>query len=217
MYDMISNVPLAEADSWKQGSRVPQEPDDYLEKSVGRQVRFALRSPNRPKDLQTSSTEFSPDDLACNPNPVRAVTSIFHADIRDIVPPIHNPAALDENAKERRILTPTAEWEGFVERVREVDFYVKMINLESRSPLPTDHATFSIDDVSENDRHLLKPGAIVRWIIGRERLPNGQIRKVSELYFRMLPAHTRTDYRRALNKVNELLEDTVWDDDSQAG
>lgn len=217
MYDMISNVPLAGAASWKQSSRVPQEPDDYLEKSVARQARFALRSPNSPKDLQTSSTEFSLHDLACNPNPVRGVTSIFDADIRDIVPPIHNPAALYENPKEGRILTPTAEWEGFVERVGEVDFYVKMVNLESRSPLPTDQATFSVDDVSENDRHLLKPGAIVRWIIGRERLPSGQIRKVSELYFRMLPAHTRADYRRALNKVNELLEDTVWDDDSQAG
>ena len=91
-----------------------------------------------------------------------------------------------------------------------------MINVRSKALLPEDQATFSRDDVSEYDRQLLREGAIVRWVIGRERLPTGQVRKVSELYFRRLPAHSEADYLRAYRKASMLLATVNWEDDTKA-
>ncbi len=118
----------------------------------------------------------------------------------------------NEPIKNARSLTPIVEWEGYIESIGNDDFCVRMVDVRSKSPLPTDHATFSKNDINEHDRQLLKEGAIVRWVIGRERLPTGEIRNVSELYFRQLPAHNELAYRRALGKAHKLLDGIVWDD-----
>ncbi len=108
-------------------------------------------------------------------------------------------------ARPKRTLTPTAEWEGYVESISDHEFTAKMVYLNSNSSIPTDIATFSIDEVSEDDWQLLIKGAIFRWIIGYERLSSGQVRKVSELYFRRLPVHSEKDYKRSLNKAKNLI------------
>lgn len=90
-----------------------------------------------------------------------------------------------------------------------------MINVRSKSPLPSQQAIFSKNDISEHDRQLLKVRAIVRWIIGRERWPTGQLRKLSKLYFRRYPVFSKAEYIQALNMANELLEGINWVDGSQ--
>ena len=109
-------------------------------------------------------------------------------------------------------MTPTAEWEGYVESISEEEFCVKMVDVRSKVSLPTDQAIFSKDEISEYDRQYLKVGAIIRWVIGRERLSSGKIREVSEIQFRQLPIHKKADYDRALNKAKALLDEVVWDD-----
>ncbi|MCY4199541.1 MAG: hypothetical protein OXF31_06925 [Gammaproteobacteria bacterium] len=137
-------------------------------------------------------------------------------DIEEILARFPKLTSEENREFRKRTLTPSAEWEGYVESIRGSEFFVKMTNVQSKSPLPTDQAFFSIDDVSTRERHLLKEGAIVRWVIGRERLPSGQIRKVSELYFRQLPAHSKADFNRALKKAKTLVENINWDEASRS-
>ena len=106
---------------------------------------------------------------------------------------------------------PISEWEGYIDSIEGSEFTVKMVNLESKIEIPTDLATFSMEDVSEDDRHLVKEGAIIRWVIGYERLISGQVRKISVLHLRRLPVHSDKDYERALIRARELLDGINWE------
>ena len=80
-----------------------------------------------------------------------------------------------------------------------------MVDMKSKTLLPTDMAIFSKDDVNEDDKYLLREGALIRFIIGRERLSSSQVRTVSELHFQRLPLHSEEDYKKALAKVKYLI------------
>lgn len=118
----------------------------------------------------------------------------------------------------KRQFYPIIEWEGYVDEITETEFFVKMVNLRSNSTIPEDMASFSIiKDVGDEDRKLLKEGAIVRYVLGWETLPGGQSRRVSELYFRRLPAHTKKDYERAKIKAKKLLDSINWSNETTTG
>ena len=190
-----------------------QEPDDYAEKRVKGNVLYALESEARLTDLSADLGDSYWNRTSESSHTISRTTDKM--DVEQLLLPIRDRVFHQNQTQVKRTLTPTAEWEGYVESIGEDDFFVRMTNVRSNSSLPDDHAVFSKDDISEHERHFLKEGAIVRWVIGRERLPTGQVRKVSELYFRRLPAHTEADYQRAFDKANALLTEVIWDDDSQ--
>lgn len=90
--------------------------------------------------------------------------------------------------------------------------FVAIPDLHPNESMPVDLATFSINDVSEHDLKLLKEGAYVRFVLGRERLPSGQIRNVSHLYFRRLSHHSEKGLDRANQKAKDLLDSINWID-----
>ena len=195
-------------------SFIEQEPDDYVDKKVRSNVLHALDSEVQPQNVSVDTGGSYWNDP--NAIAVKVSQTVDKVDVEQVLLPIDSRNLDQEKARLRRTLTPTAEWEGYIDNITGDEFLVKMVNVRSKSRLPADQATFSNDDVSEYDRQLLKEGAIVRWVIGRERLPTGQVRKVSELYFRRLPAHSEEDYRRAYGRANSLLESVVWQDDAEA-
>ncbi len=185
-----------------------QQPDDFLEKLVKENIRGILKEKHHLKHLPTTEfVDFPSNDTAAQFNMTDSIEERIK--LRDVVPPI---GFSHMHPKWTRTMTSTAEWEGYVESISEDEFCVKMVDVRSKVSLPTDQAVFSKDDISEYDRQNLKVGAIIRWVIGRERLLSGQIRKVSEIHFRQLPIHTKADYDRALNKAKALLDEVVWDD-----
>jgi len=109
-------------------------------------------------------------------------------------------------------LTPISEWEGYVEDIDEEEFTVRLVDTKSSSSLPEDLATFRKSELSQRDRELLVPGAIVRWVVGLERLPSDQRRRVSELHFRNLPAHSTRDFDRAKKRARDLIESIDLDE-----
>ena len=111
-----------------------------------------------------------------------------------------------------RSFSPFQEWEGYVDTVDDKEFTVRVVDVKAKDTVPTDIATFSIDDLSEDERALLREGAIVRWVLGFERLSSGQRRRVSELYFRRMPAFSQADFARAKAKALELIESINWDE-----
>ena len=121
----------------------------------------------------------------------------------------------DEFSRNTRSLNPISEWEGYIESIDENVFLVRMVNIRSKSQLPEDEATFQVSELSEYQRQHLEVGAIVRWVIGMERLPSDQRRKVSELHFRRLPAHSNREYQTALTQAKEMINAITWDDASE--
>jgi len=164
--------------------------------------------------LQSDSTDNSTQSFSGASREMNSQT-LAKIDSQDIIPLGRKHDFGKEGFGSTRTLIPITEWEGYVEGIFEDEFSVKMVNVRSKSPLPADEATFHKDQVSKHDRQLLREGAIVRWVIGRERLSTGQVRNVSELYFRRLPAHTEKDYRRAYAKAGHLLEGINWDNETE--
>ncbi len=131
------------------------------------------------------------------PSSLLRVEEIPTGNIDSIVVPL---SAKQQRSRQTRTFNPAVEWEGYVEDIGEEDFTVRLVNANSESSVPEEVATFSKSELSDNDRILLMEGAIVRWTIGLERLPTGQRRRVSQLYFRNLPAHSARDLERARAK-----------------
>ena len=114
----------------------------------------------------------------------------------------------------QRSLTPLIEWEGYVESIEGDEFRLRLVNIASGNAVPDEEAVFSMNDLSFEQKSRLAVGSIVRWVIGYERLASDQRRRVSELHFRRLPAHTEKDYKRAFARADDLISAIDWDESS---
>jgi hypothetical protein len=98
------------------------------------------------------------------------------------------------------------KWEGVVLAVEHDSFFARLVDLTQGNP--QEEGEFSLDDVSNEDRPLLKPGSIFYWNIGYHDSRTGQRRKVSEIRFRRLPAWTLKeieDARQGAIRLRDLL------------
>jgi len=101
------------------------------------------------------------------------------------------------------------EWEGYVTQVTKEDFTAHLIDLSA--PGIEEEACFSIDEVSNIHKELLKEGAIFRWSIGYERVRGGTKRKVSSIIFRRLPAWTKKDLSKSLSEAESFQKNIIWE------
>ena len=108
---------------------------------------------------------------------------------------------------------PLQEWEGRVVEVnpKEKLFAATLIDVTARRKYEDEIAEFPISDVSDDDRDLLRAGAIFRWLIGYERLPSGTKRRVSSVVFRRLGEWSRNDLARAKQYAEELVSGITWE------
>ena len=96
-------------------------------------------------------------------------------------------------------------WEGTVIDVRDGQFVATLSDKTSPSN-PDEQAVFECSEISFDDRHLVGPGSVFYWAIGTESTPAGQLRNVSSIEFRRVPAWTRSALQRAENRVSHLKE-----------
>ncbi len=94
------------------------------------------------------------------------------------------------------------KWEGIVVEVGKEVFYARLYDLTSENP--EEEAEFSIDEVSEEDRELLKAGAVFYWSIGYFTTRTGQRLRTSIIKFRRLPAWTEREIKAAKERAIEL-------------
>jgi hypothetical protein len=97
------------------------------------------------------------------------------------------------------------QWEGTVEEVSSDSFGARIRNL-SVDGAPEEWATLLLDEISDDERPLVMPGAVFYWSIGYLIEPYGQRRTASTIYFRRLPAWSAQDHVRA-----QLVADSYCD------
>ena len=72
---------------------------------------------------------------------------------------------------------------GAVQEVGSETFWADLFD-ETEPNNPQEFAELLLSEVSKQDRPLLKPGAVFRWVISRETTASGQVQLVSEIRFK---------------------------------
>ena len=101
-------------------------------------------------------------------------------------------------------------WEGTVTQVIGDEFLARLRDLTDTEHA-SEQATFSLDEVDDDDRQLLRVGAVFYWSIGYHHQANGSRRLSNELRFRRLPQWTAADLSK-LDAPSEL--DTLFGNDA---
>lgn len=97
-------------------------------------------------------------------------------------------------------------WQGVVESVQEDTFIARLIDRDGMEP--DIEAEIYLDEVFEQDRPLVRAGAVFYWSIGYRDIPTGRTR-FSSLKFRRLPVWQARDIEQARAHATEL-ENLGW-------
>lgn len=106
------------------------------------------------------------------------------------------------------------KWEGVVTEVEKDIFNARLLDLTDDNP--EEEADFSIEEVSEDDRKLLKPGAVFYWSLGYLTTGTGQVIRTSIVKFRRLPAWTETEVKKAQEQAAKIRRTIGWGSDEAA-
>jgi hypothetical protein len=131
--------------------------------------------------------------------------------VKNAAQPIYYvPKVASREPSERASFSPLQEWEGFVSEIGIDSFTGLLVDLTAKKKRPEEKMEFPISDLSEDDKSLLREGAIFRWSIGYQ-MQHGTKKRISQIVFRRLPAWTRSDFEASKRKVKEIAENVVWD------
>lgn len=123
----------------------------------------------------------------------------------------HQSGEPKDRVAPRAWFEPIQEWEGYVVFVEQERFQARLLDLTEGAKSEQEQAVFHVDDVSDDDRPLLKPGAIFRWSLGYERSVSGSRRKVSSIVFRRLPIWTEKEIAESRRQAEDLLRSINWE------
>ena len=89
------------------------------------------------------------------------------------------------------------DWEGVVEEVSQSTFNARLRDRTVGDEYAAESIELAIDDVSDDDRELLMPGAVFYLGIGRLTRPSGRQDRVTRIVFRRIPRWTRSTLKSA--------------------
>ncbi len=92
-------------------------------------------------------------------------------------------------------------WEGTVIEVGEGAFVATLTD-RTHPDNPEEQGVFEKAEVSPDDAACVAVGSTFYWVVGTERTPAGQVRNVSQIQFRRIPAWSKG----ALNRVAKVAE-----------
>ena len=121
------------------------------------------------------------------------------------IPYIAPAVRLQEPRTSFRILQA---WEGVVTAVAENSFAVRLIDL--MSDMPEEEADVSLDEVSDDERQLVKVGAVFLLHVGYATSEGGQRSRTAILRFRRLPVWTDSELATAGQVAQEQAQTIRW-------
>jgi hypothetical protein len=99
------------------------------------------------------------------------------------------------------------KWEGVVLERDEQSFTARLY--EGFRDFPVKRAEIGLEEVADEDRGFVVPGASFSWMIGY-RIRGGTRFRFSEIYFRRLPPWTKAELEEAAKAAAKLREDAGW-------
>lgn len=100
------------------------------------------------------------------------------------------------------------KWEGIVMEVKDDAFLARLIDLTNKGV--DEEAEFPIDEISEEDKLLVRPGAIFYWNIGYHTSSSGQRTRTSIIRLRRLPAWTQREIDAAKREAERIRKALGW-------
>ena len=99
------------------------------------------------------------------------------------------------------------DWEGIVDEVLEDEgiFVALLRDLTAGEIYPSETVEIPIEDVSDDDRELLRQGAVFYLTMGRS-LRGGRWELFGRMAFRRLPDRTPADLRRIEERARSLID-----------
>jgi hypothetical protein len=113
------------------------------------------------------------------------------------------PVAVKQDLKPSAVLMARQVWEGTVVSCQNGSFDAKVSD-RTNPTNPDELVSFELDEISDDDRALVKPGSAFYWTIGTEKSPAGQIRNIEMVNFRRLPQWTKSTIEKADKSAKEL-------------
>jgi hypothetical protein len=108
----------------------------------------------------------------------------------------------------QNIFISLQKWQGIVIDVMDDAFLARLIDLTQKGT--DEEAEFSFDEISEEDKPLIRSGAIFYWNIGYHTSYSGQRTRTSLLRFRRLPAWTQREIDAAKREAERIGKALGW-------
>ena len=129
----------------------------------------------------------------------------FQADVEVALPYVHHPVRV---AALRTSFRTLQAWEGVVTAVAEESFAVKLVDLISNKP--DEEADIDFEDVSKDERPLVRIGAVFLLHVGYATSEGGQRSRTAILRFRRLPVWTESELSSARKAAQEQADTIRW-------
>lgn len=100
------------------------------------------------------------------------------------------------------------KWEGVVLETKEDYFIARLYDLNAKGN--EEEVELPLEEVSEGDRDLVKPGAVFYWNIGYFDSRTGQRKRESITRFRRLPAWRQEELESAKSEADEIRDSIAW-------
>lgn len=110
----------------------------------------------------------------------------------------------DQSPEQRERFLVLQDWEGVVETIGSETFAARLRDRSSDETYAGETAELPIADVSDDDRELLRPGAVFYLTVGRLVRASGRQERVGRVVFRRLPAWTESTLSRANQRAERL-------------
>jgi hypothetical protein len=134
------------------------------------------------------------------------VTSQQTTGIGEFSPPI-----IQLPAKTKRVnnMISLQKWQGYVLDILDGCLLVRLINLTRKGP--DEEAEIPIDEISEDDKDLIRPGAVFYWNIGYFDSYTRQRTRISLIRFQRLPAWSDEEIDAARQEAKRIQDIIAWE------
>lgn len=131
------------------------------------------------------------------------------------IPAVYYPK-VERVAMSSSLASSTQKWVGTVLEIKANSFLARLTDL-SQEQLVEEHAEIDISEVVDDDRELVREGAVFYWYLGYLSLVLGQRINASIIRFRRLPVWTEQELEVARQRAAQVQEEIgwIWNGDSQ--
>jgi hypothetical protein len=123
----------------------------------------------------------------------------------DLVPKKRNSIAEIMNTKKKEFFEASQKWEGRVDNISDTGFTATVTDLTTKN-LNDGFVEIDFEELNEDDRDLVREGAIFYWCVGHYTSHAGMRLSSSLIIFRRLPKISDNYSKRLINRAKHYFD-----------